>query len=246
MLEETGSEVDKFFLSGYPSFEYNRLASPKQQFLRLQRSPSWNLHGVEWRASARESFKKAYAEDFNRNIDKFFAPYHDFDYNPRGEAKAELWRLRNRKEWHFPKDEENWRPSDVKRNREYVIAREGFFAAFIADFHCFFGVGDDVQDWVFLCDVLRVRPAPPTVEECRAVILSPIVQGSELSLMEARIGPRAVPCQYIQPPRSRTAKSPTHLTPRSRGSQGIYGRKTLEVPVGTCTGYLYGIFTTKT
>lgn len=169
MIKETGSEVDNFFLSRFPSFDYFRLGSPKQQFQRLQLAPVWNRQSGEERKSATSDFMSAYSNDFNRNIDRFFAQYGNTGYNPRNEAKVEFENLRDKKRWHFPKEKTDWEPHHYRLEPEYCKAREGFFTAFIADFKCFFGVGDDVQDWVFLCDILRVSPAPPTVEECRQV-----------------------------------------------------------------------------
>lgn len=169
MLEETGSEVDKFFLTEYPSFDHYRLGEPRRQFQRLQQSALWARRGGG--DSHKAMFTAAYAADFDRNVDRFFKQYGRFDYNPRGEAKAQFEELRKKMDWHFPKEPERWNAGHHKRNTEYASARAKFFTAFIADFKCFFGVGDDVQDWVFLCDVLRVRPAPQTVKECRAVRL---------------------------------------------------------------------------
>lgn len=177
MLQETGSKVDKFFLTRYPSFDYNRLASPKRQFLRLQKSPLWDRQSEQEHQTARSEFMTAYADDFNRNVDRFFVGYGHFDYNPRGEAKAEFERLRKEMEWYFPMEKKTWTPVHFKLDPQYRNARDQFFTAFIADFKCFFGVGDDVHDWVFLCDILRVSPAPPTVNECRQVRLPPRRKG---------------------------------------------------------------------
>lgn len=91
-------------------------------------------------------FRAAYAADFSRHVDRFFEKYKRLEYNPRGEAKAQFEELRKKIDWYFPKVRETWDAGHRKRNAEYAVARDEFFTAFIADFKCFFGVGDDVQD----------------------------------------------------------------------------------------------------
>lgn len=168
LLKEVGAPVDRFFLAEYPTggFNYRTKASPWMEFERLMR-----FRGVEkWSSEYRRveaHFSDVFNKAFNRDIDQFFKLYSEFEYNPHNESKAEFERLRHHKRWYFPKGEP-W--SD-----EYARARGRFFDAFIADFTYFFGVGEDLRDWEFLCDVLKVWPMPQTIAACQVVWVSVIL-----------------------------------------------------------------------
>lgn len=169
--EETPKPLDDFFTQGYPQFNFVASASPESQWKRLALFEHWSPGSHDY-ASARARFEAAYDDQFNTAIDGFFNHFVDFDYNPRAEAKAEFERLRQRKGW-FDDGQKNldcW-----YKWAEYRRARVEFFDAFRDDFSCFFGSGDDVRDWVFLCDVLRVKPTPRTIEHCKTVYTPPLV-----------------------------------------------------------------------
>lgn len=169
--EEPPKPLDDFFTQGYPQFNFVASASPESQWKRLALSEQWSPGSHDY-ISARARFEAAYDDQFNTAIDGFFNDFLDFDYNPRAEAKAEFERLRQSKRWF----DDGQKPLDRwYKWVEYRRARVEFFDAFRDDFSCFFGSGDDVRDWVFLCDVLRVKPTPRTIEHCKTVYTPPLI-----------------------------------------------------------------------
>lgn len=166
LLKEVGAPVDKFFLTEYLThgFNYRTKASPWMEFRRLM-----HFRGVEERSSeyrrVEAHFGDVFNKAFSRGVDQFFGSYPGFEYNPRNESKAEFESLRQHKHWYFPEN----RPW----SEEYKVARGRFFDAFIEDFTYFFGVGEELRDWEFLCDVLRVWPMPHTIAACQVVRMWP-------------------------------------------------------------------------
>lgn len=166
LIKEVGAAVDRFFLTEYPirNFNYRTTASPWMEFKRLMRFRNVAEYSNVYR-HAEARFKDVFNKAFSRDLDQFFRSYPKFEYNPRNEPKAEFNKLRHHKNWFFPQDQP-W-------SAEYAAARSRFFSAFIADFTYFFGVGEDLRDWEFLCDVLRIWPMPQTIETCQAVRMRP-------------------------------------------------------------------------
>lgn len=117
---------------------------------------------------AKTQFADVFSQAFTREIDCFFCKFQDFGYNPRAEAKSEFNRLRGYKKWYFPEGQER-NPQYKAEYEKSRTARDEFFNAFIEDFSFFFGAGDDMRDWEYLCDVLEVRPQPRTIEACKVV-----------------------------------------------------------------------------
>lgn len=169
LVKETGAAVDLFFRNEYtsPHFTYRTNASPWSEFRRLMRCPGAVVGSSEWAARAR--FTVVFNEAFSRQIDIFFQQFSQFEYNPKEEPKAEFERLRKFKKWFFRLDDE--RPDELA---QYEKARAEFFDAFIADFTYFFGVGEDIRDWEYLCDVLHISPMPKTPEACQVVCMRSI------------------------------------------------------------------------
>lgn len=167
-FEETGATMDKFFITEYPNFDYKTRASPMAEFRRLKRYKEWDDDSDEYKR-ARRLFETAYDEQFNREVDGFFNWYPEFEYNPRGEAKSEFERLREFKGWFERPGEIPGSPEVEQRQQKYWRARTRFFRAFVSDFTKFFGLGNELQDWVSLCDLLRVNPTPRNIEDCKAV-----------------------------------------------------------------------------
>lgn len=171
LVKQTGAAVDRFFTTEYPSrnFNYRRNASPWEEFRRLMRCPGVVV-GRSERERAEARFMAVFNEAFNREIDKFFRKYDTFNYNPRAEPKAEFERLRHFNRWIFLYSE--WRAVERK---QYYMARNEFFTAFMDDFTFFFGVGEDMRDWEYLCDLLHISPLPKTPEGCQVVCESSMV-----------------------------------------------------------------------
>ncbi|KAI5847653.1 hypothetical protein DFP73DRAFT_474725 [Morchella snyderi] len=164
-VEDAPKPLDDFFAQRYPRLSFPAAASPETQWRYLVRDQGWARGSAEY-GSARKLFETAYDEQFNTAITGFFNDYPDFEYNPRAEAKAEFERLREHKGWlHRPQGRDERNLMNVYRK-----AREEFFEAFVEDFRAFFGEGDDVRDWEYLCDLLGVRPTPRTIEHCKAAL----------------------------------------------------------------------------
>lgn len=164
-VEDAPKPLDDFFAQRYPRLSFPATASPEAQWRYLVHDQGWTRGSAEY-DSARKLFETAYDEQFNTAITDFFNLYPEFEYNPRAEAKAEFERLREHKGWlHRPQqDREEYKVMEVYRH-----AREGFFNAFLKDFSEFFGEGDNLRDWEYLCDLLGVRPTPKTIEHCKGV-----------------------------------------------------------------------------
>lgn len=238
LVKEKGdaTALDRFFITGYPNFDYKIRASPKLEFRRLQRYQGWDEGSAEY-TRAKALFKTAYDQQFNGALDKFFNSYPNFDYNPRSEPKSEFERLREHKEWHL-KPGEHYLDRSYNiwlRKDEYREARGVFFEKFVEDFTDFFGQGDELKDWIYLCDVLQVYPTPSTIYDCKIVSYTHYKPPYPISihLVFQRIilacvanqylkETSAPPCQYMQPAPSRTAKSTPNLPQRSGGPCRLY------------------------
>lgn len=212
LAEETGSAVDRFFLTMYPGFNYQRKASPTGQFRQLERSRGWD---VEWELSdehkhARDQFEDAYDQEFIRDVDGFFNDYPDFDYNPRNEAKSEFEKLRRMEEWSFPdylKDQLS--VEERVKKSDYMLARHKFFTAFVRDFTYFFGTGEDTYDWKYLCSILQINPTPRTIGDCRSVShfdLTPRDSSRSMLLASNCTDTSILLYQHIQPIGSRATQ----------------------------------------
>lgn len=174
LVKHTGAAVDQFFITEYPSssFNYRPNAPPWEEFRRLMECPGVAV-GRSEQERAKARFTAVFNEAFNREIDKFFRKYETFNYNPRAEPKAEFERLRHFNRWIFMYNE--WRTAE---RMQYNIARNEFFTAFKDDFTFFFGVGEDMRDWEYLCDLLHISPLPKTPEGCQVVCESSMISSS--------------------------------------------------------------------
>lgn len=166
LVKEIGEPVNQFFQSE-PRFNYRSSASPWDEFKRLMAYRRLAQHSDEY-LCAKTQFAEVFSHAFTRQIDYFFGKFLDFGYNPHAEAKSEFNRLRGYKKWYFPKGQV-WNPQYRAEYEKFRKAREEFFNAFIDDFSFFFGAGDDMRDWEYLCDVLEVQPQPHTIEACKVV-----------------------------------------------------------------------------
>ena len=92
-----------------------------------------------------------------RPLERFFSQYSKFQYQPTKSSVTEFNRLCKEYGW---KKEEKTR-EDVRSKFNFAIKNEfGFLYG---------SVEKDIANWHKLCHVLRIDPAPNTLEECRKV-----------------------------------------------------------------------------
>jgi hypothetical protein len=92
-----------------------------------------------------------------KKIERFFAQYSDFQYQPANSSVIEFNRLC--KEYHWKKDDE-----------ERKAARHKFSLAMKQEFATLYGSDEkDINNWYKLCHVLRIDPVPKQLGQCRAV-----------------------------------------------------------------------------
>ena len=99
-------------------------------------------------------------------IDKYFARYRDFDYDPAAPAALEFQRLWKKKKWRLP--DGTW----TKKGGGH---RGRFYQAIDKEFTDIFGyLVDDgregrKQKWMFLAEVVKLDPIPETVAHLKKV-----------------------------------------------------------------------------
>ncbi len=92
-----------------------------------------------------------------KRLETFFSQYPKFQYQPGSSSVPEFHRLCK---------EYNWKRDDPKRK----AARHKFSLIMKEEFDALYGSDEkDINNWHKLCYVLRIDPAPNTVEKCRAV-----------------------------------------------------------------------------
>ncbi|KAH9025565.1 hypothetical protein EDB84DRAFT_1504280 [Lactarius hengduanensis] len=106
-------------------------------------------------------------------LEGFFSQYPDFQPEPSNSPVVEFDRLC--KAYH-------WKRKDSKRE----AAREEFHFAMKKEFDHLYGSDKkDINNWLKLCFVLRIDPAPDTLRDCRNAVrrkhvnLVDLVQGSK-------------------------------------------------------------------
>ncbi|KAI0263443.1 hypothetical protein BC834DRAFT_313574 [Gloeopeniophorella convolvens] len=91
-------------------------------------------------------------------IDRFFAQYPEFPFNPARSPTFQLRDLCNRKRWE-------------RKDSECETARHAFRAAMKEDFNDIYGLDEhDINNWHRLCLVLDIEPLPQTLAECREAV----------------------------------------------------------------------------
>ncbi|KAI9446048.1 hypothetical protein H4582DRAFT_1903111 [Lactarius indigo] len=92
-------------------------------------------------------------------LEKFFSQYPKFLFQPSNSPVAEFNRLCEAYHWK-------------RRDQEREAAREEFQFAMKKEFDDLYGSDEkDINNWLKLCFVLRIDPAPDTLRKCRTAVL---------------------------------------------------------------------------
>jgi len=109
-------------------------------------------------------------------LEEFFSQYTKFQYQPLSSPVSEFRRLC---------DEYGWGKDDKRKKG----ARYKFSVAIKKEFGDLYGSDEkDIKNWHKLCHVLRIDPAPNSLKECRAAVVTKhvnlvdLVQGDKMKV----------------------------------------------------------------
>jgi len=90
-------------------------------------------------------------------LEGFFSQYSNFQSQPSNSPVVEFDRLCKTYDWE-------------RNDPERKAAREDFQFAMKMEFNDLYGSDEkDIENWHKLCYVLRIEPAPDTLQKCRTV-----------------------------------------------------------------------------
>ncbi|KAI0071284.1 hypothetical protein K474DRAFT_1669145 [Panus rudis PR-1116 ss-1] len=139
-------------------------------------------------------------------LNAFFARYPPFRYNPSVPASNEFHRMCRTFDW-------------AKDNPAQKEAWKGFREAMVQQFNQIYGMDENnITNWQFLCQVLRISPIPDSLYACREAVLNTHVNLMDL-LDRHGTGKEVKVFETLEGLRSYT-KATRRFFPRERAKAG--------------------------
>ncbi|KAJ7737824.1 hypothetical protein DFH07DRAFT_93532 [Mycena maculata] len=105
------------------------------------------------------------------HLEKFFARYPRFTYDPTAPVSAQYDALCRVYGFFRPKTEQGYTGMVKPEDRERKAAYAGFQQAMAATFGDVYGTDvNDLGNWQSLCQVLEIHPVPQRLRECREAV----------------------------------------------------------------------------